>query len=154
MKHHFFKKVAIACLCASFSSTLLAAGEAGRMHVQIANGTSASCILADSNFKHGKMLGALPPGSLMAGDSRGFDMWENWLFGPRIALHYQCNMPDTPRSIRFDVRQPCGWFFGQTPELTVEDTNGLNAIIGTWASASRWSDTPGTISVTIIEAVT
>ena len=65
--------LACALICTAAHAATNAATNAGRMHVQISNETSTACRLTSQNLLHGIFTSA-PPQSIMANDSKIFDM--------------------------------------------------------------------------------
>lgn len=74
-----------------FSVTSWASDEnnCGRLHVQIANGTSSVCQLISSKIVRGILISS-PPTAILPGDSKRFDMTQAFS-GPNIILEYSCH---------------------------------------------------------------
>lgn len=117
--------------------------EAGRLHVQISNSTNANCQLSNQYLSHGTLASA-PPQSLMAGDSKTFDLNQS-LMGPDIYLTYTCG----ENSIRFEVQQDYAYLMGHTPTVTVEEANGLKLTYDVTSSSMFW-DSPGIANIVIL----
>jgi hypothetical protein len=148
-----FNSLVSIAVCLGLSSVSMSAfansseSNAGKMHVQISNETGVICQLTNQVLHHG-IFESSPPRSIMANDSKFFDM--DQAKGPDVELSYNCGTgPDgTINSISFEVQQDYSLIFGHTPNVTILSSKGL-AIESTNLSGSTFYNNNGISNVTI-----
>jgi hypothetical protein len=146
-----FKNLVGIAVCLSLFSVSMSAfagtGNAGSMHIQISNETGTICQLTNQVLIHG-ILDSSPPLSIMANDSKSFDMHQ--VLGPDLELSYNCGTAadGTINTITFEVQQDYAFFMGHTPNVTVLSSTGLR-IESTNSSASTFYDNNGISNIVI-----
>lgn len=120
MQYKYLANIALA-IGLSMASTATLAFSYGKMHVQISNGTGINCQLSSQTLHHGRFDSA-PPQTILANDSKTFDMNEtlSW-YGPDAVLSYQCGAGN----ITFEVQQNSSIFRGHTPKVTIVSNYGI-----------------------------
>lgn len=134
-------KAALLTVALAVSATSLAGTKdrmADKLHVQVANNSTAACRLTFMDVKNGLLL-SLPPQAIMAGDSKAFDIKSGMFSGPDIVLEYNCG----DNSIRFEAMQ-----FYYSPSIRLVSTKGLMLDYG-FVTPSSWYNTPGMINIGI-----
>jgi hypothetical protein len=114
----------------------------GILHIQIANVTSHSCILIESQIIHG-VLKSSAPTAIPSNDSKYFDI-EQTLHGPDIVLTYDCG----GKQISFLSKQDFCWLsagkitghiLASGPEIEASYTIQLGSAFWKKPGAINWN---------------
>src|SRR5579862_153008 len=112
------------------------------LHASISNQTDTACELIQPENVHG-IVESSPPLSLMKGASDSFDMQDSYVYGPDEILSYECGT----KQVKFEIFQPFGLFWGQTPTAHEISSNGLGITVPYIQSASRLVGSRGLINI-------